>query len=148
VREGVRVLARVSRADDPAAYLCRIVVNESLREARRSSLLSLREEVWQPPSAPSDRIEERLDLGRLLGLLPVKQRAVVVLRFLEDQPVAAVARTLGISEGTVKRQSFDAVRTLRRAMTATGGPAARGAVATRGPARSAGPMTAEEVRDV
>ena len=54
-----------------------------------------------------------MDLAALLTGLTVKQRAVVVLRYLEDRPVHEVAAALGIAEGTVKRQSHDALRVLR-----------------------------------
>jgi RNA polymerase sigma factor (sigma-70 family) len=40
-------------------------------------------------------------LTALSGLSP-RQRACVVLRYYEDQPVAEIAKALGIAEGTVK----------------------------------------------
>ena len=45
--------------------------------------------------------------------MTARQRAVVVLRYLEDRPVREVAAILGVSDGTVKRQLHDAVAHLR-----------------------------------
>ena len=53
------------------------------------------------------------DLGRLLDLLPPRQRAIVALRFLDDLPVSEVGRLLGVADGTVKSQTARALDTLR-----------------------------------
>ena len=45
--------------------------------------------------------------------LPPRMRAVVVLRYWEGESVAATARTLGMSEGTVKSTSARALAHLR-----------------------------------
>lgn len=45
--------------------------------------------------------------------LPIRRRAVVVLRFYEDLPLNRIADLLGISEGTVKSQLSRALEQLR-----------------------------------
>lgn len=104
----------VRAADDRPAYLRRMVVREAVREVRRGARYSLLHDGPVPdPAGAGAGVDDRLDLAVALRVLTPKQRAVVVLRYLEDLPVEQVARTLRVSEGTVKRQCFDAVRRLR-----------------------------------
>jgi DNA-directed RNA polymerase specialized sigma24 family protein len=56
---------------------------------------------------------ERDALVAALRALPAGQRAVVVLRFWEDQSVQETARLLGCSAGTVKSQSARGLAALR-----------------------------------
>jgi RNA polymerase sigma-70 factor (sigma-E family) len=69
----------------------------------------------------------RLSLRAALGLLPTKQRAVVVLRFFDDLTEMQVADVLGITVGTVKSHTARALARLRAAVpelsdaTSTGG---------------------------
>ena len=57
--------------------------------------------------------EQRVDVLRALAGLPRMQRAVVTMRYLDDQPIAEVARALGISEGTVKKYAHRGCAALR-----------------------------------
>ncbi len=105
---------RVEAADDPGAYVRAILVRLAVSEGRRPWRRRERSTDALPEaSLDGVLVEDRLDLARALAVLTPKQRAVVVLRYVEDRPVADVAALLGISEGTVKRQASNAVRRLR-----------------------------------
>ena len=82
---------RVSRADDPDAYLRRILVNASHRRFRRRRVAE------QPGDPPETPVEGPADL-------PPRQRAVIVLRYWEDLTDTQIAATLGCSPGTVRSQ--------------------------------------------
>jgi RNA polymerase sigma-70 factor (sigma-E family) len=75
-----------------------------------------------PELAVSFDAYEGVDLEQSLSAavrrLPVRQRAVVVLRYFEDLSVEDTAATLGCAPGTVKSQSAKALRTLRAALPA------------------------------
>jgi RNA polymerase sigma-70 factor (sigma-E family) len=82
-----------------------------------------------PDSGGPDGADERAErdlLWRFVSGLPVRQRAVLVLRFYEDMTETETARLLDISVGTVKSQSARALATLRRRLAEQGiEPAAR-----------------------
>lgn len=75
-----------------------------------------------PDLAASFDAYEGVDLEQSLSAairrLPVRQRAVVVLRYFEDLSVEDTAATLGCAPGTVKSQSAKALRTLRATLPA------------------------------
>lgn len=56
-----------------------------------------------------------LDVRRALAALPAGQRAVLVLRYLDDLSEADTARLLGISPGTVKSRASRGLASLRAA---------------------------------
>jgi RNA polymerase sigma-70 factor (sigma-E family) len=106
---------RTHDVGNPGAYLrtilVRLVLNERRRPWRREHSAAVLPDAGYDSTAGTDL---SLDLNRALAGLTVKQRAIVVLRYIEDRPVKEVADILGIATGTVKRQSADAVARLRR----------------------------------
>jgi RNA polymerase sigma factor (sigma-70 family) len=61
----------------------------------------------------TDTIARDDALRRALAVLPQRQRAVIVLRFLEDLTERDTAKVMGCSVGTVKSQTSRALSALR-----------------------------------
>lgn len=64
--------------------------------------------------ASQDAADQRHDLMRALAALPRGQRAVLVLRYVEDRTERETAALLGVTVGTVKSQTARALAALRR----------------------------------
>ena len=58
-------------------------------------------------------LEQREALLQLLAGLTPRQRAVLVLRYLEDWPEAQIADTLGMTISAVKKQASRGMAALR-----------------------------------
>ena len=114
--------ARLNAESDPEPYVRRILVNLTISRARRWRVLR---EVHMPsppevPAASSEThaVELRGALIEHLRRLGPRQRAVLVLRYWEDQSEAEIARTLGCSVGTVKSQAARGLARLRELLDA------------------------------
>lgn len=109
--------------DDPEPYVRRVLVNTYTSWWRRkwrgevpTDVLPEREAGSASSTAAASSgtsIEDRVVLWQALGRLTRKQRAVVVLRYLEDLTETETARILGVSLGTVKSQTSKALAALR-----------------------------------
>ena len=89
---------------------------------RRRTADSHRHRLVELVAPPADvLVERRLDLQRVLGELPTRQREVVALRFLADYTEADTARAMGVDVGTVKSQTSRALARLRHLTVLEGG---------------------------
>ncbi|WFB06043.1 SigE family RNA polymerase sigma factor [Streptomyces sp. LX-29] len=109
---------RARAADDLDRYVHTMLVRCFLNEQRlgwaRVRLSGAPHETpGLPPAAGGPDIETRAVVHTALSRIPARQRAVLVLRFLCDLPVAEVAGILGCSEGNVKSQSARGLTRLR-----------------------------------
>jgi RNA polymerase sigma-70 factor (sigma-E family) len=103
------------RIDNPAAYAQTALVRTFLSARRRKSSGEL--PYAEPPDGvhPDRAAETDLQLlvaEALAGLAPA-DRAVLVLRYLEDRSVSEVANVLGVSDGAVRNRSMRALDRLR-----------------------------------
>lgn len=99
------------------AWFDRIVLNicrDRLRRKRRLAFVPLVESApGHSAPGPEAWVSSRDELERGFAEMPFDLRAVVVLRFWADLPIAEVARRLGIPEGTVKSRLHSALGQLR-----------------------------------
>jgi RNA polymerase sigma-70 factor (sigma-E family) len=100
---------------EPESYVRRVLVTTSAswwrrRWTRETPTAELPE---RRSTDGADRLMDRQDLWDALGRLPRRQRAVVVLRYLEDRTEAETAQLLGCTVGTVKSQCAKALAKLR-----------------------------------
>jgi RNA polymerase sigma-70 factor (sigma-E family) len=112
---------RVAAAANPEAYVRRMLVNAATdwRRSRRyvvEQSLDGAPEPWSRRDSGTELAETHDVVVRALRNLPVKMRAVLVLRYLEDLSEAETASVLGCSVGTVKSQASRGLARLRAAM--------------------------------
>jgi RNA polymerase sigma-70 factor (sigma-E family) len=128
---------RVRAMDHPAAYARRILINLVLHDAGRRS--RQRAELWPQDGGAETaddsaaralrEVDDQAEFRWALARLPARQRAVLVLRYWADLPVAEVAGMLGCSEGTVTSTASRAAARLAETLANNAQPATR----TRGP---------------
>lgn len=115
-----KVVPRWRRIDDPVAYTKRIMYRDHIRWWRRRGRREL--PVAAPPEPvtsddpvhdPAHGVALRQALYDALRRLGPRQRAVLVLRYLEDYSEAEAAAILDCSPKTVASQSSRALHRLR-----------------------------------
>jgi RNA polymerase sigma-70 factor (sigma-E family) len=115
---------RVSRADDPEAYVKRMVVNAHIswwrRFRRREAPV---EEPTRTAAAAPDGVGSRAEaeaVWALCATLPDKQRTAVVLRFYEELSYAEIAHLLHCAEATARSHVHRALAVLKDTLSKEG----------------------------
>lgn len=109
------------KIDDPGAYVRRAVINHVNSTFRRLEVRRRHDgpNVPQFAAAAADAgVEDRDAVQRALLVLPVRQRAAIALRYLDDLSEAETADALGISVGTIKSQVSRGLDRLRELLDA------------------------------
>jgi RNA polymerase sigma-70 factor (sigma-E family) len=107
--------SRLHPDGDPEAYVRRAMINTatSWRGRRWRGEHSTGSLPERPVADEFGAVDERDELASMLGALPARQRAVLVLRYVEDRTEQQTADLLGCSVGTVKSQTSRALSRLR-----------------------------------
>ncbi|HHV22654.1 MAG TPA: SigE family RNA polymerase sigma factor [Propionibacterium sp.] len=115
---------KVCQADDCYAYVRRMLINLNNDRLRRQPWREVATEIGESrtvlsfpggslPESELEQLIDRIALRRVLAELTPRERAVVVLRYLEDLSVDDTAMELGIKPGTVKSACNRALARLR-----------------------------------
>jgi RNA polymerase sigma-70 factor (sigma-E family) len=129
---------RIARSRSVDAYANRILVNKYVDDRRRP---------WRR-ERPADNVPDSSDesattafdvidgrdspLVRALALLPVSQRAVIVLRYTDDLSVEEIAHLLDLPTGTVKSRLSRGTEAIRRELERRPQPLTRSTTAPAG----------------
>ena len=110
------------------AYVRRVILNTHLDGGRRRTRwrrVAPLEYVPEQRESDAPAVDAKLDLHGELRKLTPRERACLVLRYYDDLTVAAIAETLGISPGTVKRYLSDGLAKMAIALADDGTAADR-----------------------
>ena len=99
-------------------WICKIVINEALRFLKKNKLASVDMESL-PEQGQEDQVED-IDLQRALEKLDNQERAIVVLRYFEEEKLENIGKTMNLNVNTVKSRLYRAMDKLKKYME-TGG---------------------------
>lgn len=122
VQEGVyKAILKSDSLKNPEyadTWICRIMMNEAVRflEKNRGRTVSMEE---LPEEGETDQIED-VDLKRALEKLDDKERAIVVLRYFEEEKLETIGRMMNLNVNTVKSRLYRAIGKLKGYMEAGG----------------------------
>lgn len=100
------------REGNPDAWVRMVIYRANVSWWRRHRRETVVDRVPDTPTPQAG--EGAIMLQQALAQLTEKQRAVVLLRYVEDLRVAGAAAVLGVTEGTVKKQASVALARLRQ----------------------------------
>ncbi len=103
------------------SYVRRAITTVYIDQYRRGQRWQKVRHLFQPDEAGGDEfapMDAGAEVSDALRTLPPRVRACIVLRYFDDLTVPAVARELGIAEGTVKRYLSDGIAHLEESLGA------------------------------
>ena len=104
---------RIQRRESPDAYARKVLLRVFLDHQRLSSSHEVVTDRVADTPSPTGQPELRVTLLEALRRIPPRDRAILVLRYWEDQSIETVADVLGVSAATVKAQSARGLTRLR-----------------------------------
>ncbi|MDM7831458.1 sigma-70 family RNA polymerase sigma factor [Cellulomonas edaphi] len=108
--------ARLTSVEAAEQYVRRAIVSRFIDRLRRDGREAIAHDEASRLDAPPAQQDVSTELEAALALLAPRERACVVLRHLEQMSVAETAEHLHLSDGAVKRYTFDGLRTLSSAL--------------------------------
>ncbi|WP_460932825.1 RNA polymerase sigma factor [Phycicoccus ginsengisoli] len=118
----VKLYRDFARVDEPRPWLYTVTANlvrDHWRKRGREAAAYQRHEAGRDPVTHAPDHATTLTVRDAVQALPDRLRVVVLLHYFADLPVATVARQLEKSEGTVKRDLFDARRRMAQTLGET-----------------------------
>ncbi len=108
----IRNSSKLKQSEYAATWVYRIMLNEVFRylRGRENTFISLDEMTVEQGA---EDVYQDIDLQRALDKLPAKDKAVVTLRFFEDQKLEDIAAILDENVNTVKSRLYRSMKKLR-----------------------------------
>jgi len=94
-------------------FLYPVVKHLSLNLRRKRTPVTADEDLLAALPAPTSEESSRAELAAALATLPVDQREVVLMRFVDDMSLEAIAQALNTPLNTIKSRLYRALETLR-----------------------------------
>lgn len=101
-----------ANAGQPLAFLYRVARNLCVDEFRRNKPQELPENLWGEPT--EEGLVGALTLRMALGELTDRERELVLLRYVNEVPVAALAKLYGVSRFSLYRETKRILKKLER----------------------------------
>ena len=99
-------------------YLYTIARNLCVDEFRRMKPDSLSEDVEKIPAIQDNLLEERMAVRDAVAKLPLEDQEILLLRYVNNESVGTISKTLGISRFTLYRRLKSAEDKLRDSLEA------------------------------
>ncbi len=116
----IRNCQSLKQTEYAKTWVYRIMLNETFRfcDSKKGIIISLDEIVNEPGKEDT---YENIDLQRAIDSLPAKDKAIVILRFFEDQKLEDIAKILNENLSTVKNRLYRSIKALRLELETEGG---------------------------